>query len=382
MEVAFVSEFIDGRRLFRHVDVDVDGREAAVRVGGSDPLEDSFCQRVVDGRLPQLMPDAGRNAEALQLPATRSLPVGAHLSVPIRLSNGRIYGTFCCFSTVPDQSLNPRDLAIMQVFAEAFAEQVEAELARRDRQGAIEKRIDAVLHSAEPGIVYQPLYHLGDGRIVGFEALARFAVEPHRPPNEWFADAAGVGKGSDLQGKAIRASLPALERLPASVYLSINASPLLIVDGGLEGLLDGLPLDRLVVEVTEHEAVDKYGDLVAAVRPLQQRGLRLAIDDAGAGYASFRHILNLAPHLFKLDVSITRGIDADRSRRALAAAMCRFAIETDCRIVAEGVETAAELDTLRDLGFDEAQGYFLGRPLPLDPAIALCSRAAAGGDRH
>lgn len=124
-----------------------------------------------------------------------------------------------------------------------------------------------------------------------------------------------------------------------------------------------------MVEVTEHHAIERYDDIADAIQPLQDQGLRIAIDDAGAGYASFRHILNLHPHIVKLDISITRSIDTDRSRRALAAALCGFAAETGCRIVAEGIETEAELEVIRALGIAKAQGYHLGRPVSLVDAL-------------
>jgi predicted signal transduction protein with EAL and GGDEF domain len=100
---------------------------------------------------------------------------------------------------------------------------------------------------------------------------------------------------------------------------------------------------------------------------LRALGVRIAIDDAGAGYASMRHILSIEPDLIKLDMSLTRGIDQDRKRRALASALIAFAHETRIDIVAEGVETAAELDTLRELGVRKVQGYFLARPGPPTP---------------
>jgi EAL domain-containing protein (putative c-di-GMP-specific phosphodiesterase class I) len=101
--------------------------------------------------------------------------------------------------------------------------------------------------------------------------------------------------------------------------------------------------------------------------------LRIAVDDAGAGYASFRHILNLAPDLIKLDVFLTQNIHTDRARRALAAALIRFSEETGSKIIAEGVETTLQLKVLRELGVTKAQGYLLGRPMPLASASELCS---------
>lgn len=369
MEVAFISEFVEGRRHFRYVDA----AEPAgpVQVGHSDPLEDSYCARIVDGRLPELMRDACLNPEALTLAATRALPVGAHLSVPLRLKDGRVYGTFCCFSRSPNDNLNDRDLGMMRVFADMVVDQIQNDQAQRDAARLIEAQIDAIFEADSLAMVYQPIYDLGTSRVVGFEALARFTAEPYLAPDAWFSRAAIVGREIELETRAIQLALQALDALPPAVYLAINASPEAIVKGQLSTVLRGQPLERLIVEVTEHRAVERYEDIAAIVAPLQAQGLRIAIDDAGAGYASFRHVLNLHPEIVKLDISITRGIDTDRSRRALAAALRGFASETGCSIVAEGVETPAEMTTLQSLGISRAQGYHLGRPMPLALARAL-----------
>lgn len=369
MDVAFISEMVEGRRVFRHVDARP-GSEL-VQVGNSDPAEDSYCQRVIDGRLPELMTDACLNAEALSLPATRALPVGAHLSVPILLADGQVYGTFCCFSHSPDSSLTARDLAMMRVLAEMVAEQIQEELLTCQAIQVLDQRIDTVLESGGLQMVYQPIFDVLTKRAIGFESLARFSSEPYRSPDVWFAEAAMVNRELELESQAIRIALGALPQLAPDVYVAVNASPEMILKGDLTGMLRGFPLDRIVVEVTEHHAVERYEDISAVMSPLQAQGLRVAIDDAGAGYASFRHILNLRPHIVKLDISITRAIDTDHSRRALAAALRGFAHETGCSIVAEGVETASELDTLRGLGIGSAQGYHLGRPMLLQQAQAL-----------
>ena len=125
------------------------------------------------------------------------------------------------------------------------------------------------------------------------------------------------------------------------------------------------PLDRLVLELTEHEQVEDCAALNAALQPARARGLRLAVDDAGAGCASMRHWLLLQPDLLKLDVSLVRDVDADDTKRALCAAIITFAQNTGIRVVAEGVETEAELAVLRALGADYGQGYLLRRPAPL-----------------
>ncbi len=142
MDVAFVSRFNNGERVFRNVDAK---SEPPIRVGDSDPLEKSYCQRVVDGRLPELIHDATQLPAARALPVTTALPVGAHMSVPIKLKDGSVYGTFCCFSYTPDATLTERDLGIMRVFAEFTAEQIETELQEERATTAIRTRIESVL---------------------------------------------------------------------------------------------------------------------------------------------------------------------------------------------------------------------------------------------
>lgn len=377
MDVAFISQIAEGRRWFR--EVDIGDSPMQLSVGDSAPAEESYCQRVIDGRLPELIPNACVNAEALTLAATRALPVGAHLSVPIRLADGRTYGTFCCFSHAPDETLTQRDLAMMRVFADMAGAQIQEALDEREARRIVEQRIGAVM-GADDGlrIVYRPIVELETNRLVAFECLSRFAAEPYRSPDIWFTEAASVGRGVELEARAIRQALDGLAQLPPSVYLSVNASPEMLVHGHLDEAFADLPLGRIVVELTEHQAIERYEDVAAVVAPLQQRGLRLAIDDAGAGYASFRHVVNLHPHIVKLDISITRAIDQDASRRALAAALCGFAGETGCKIVAEGVETAAELSAIRKLRIGKAQGHYLGRPMPLDDAVSFAKLHATG----
>lgn len=374
MDVAFVSEFSNGHRVFRFVDCAPERQP--VIVGGSDPLEASYCQRVVDGRLPELITDAATYPAAMELAVTAALPVGAHLSIPIRLADGSIYGTFCCFSFAPDTTLTDRDLALMRVFADLTGKQIDRDLMAIKETLEIEDRIKSALSGNDLSIVYQPIYHLERNEIVGFESLSRFAAKPLRTPDIWFQEAAGVGLGIPLEAKAVRLALQGFRRLPADIYLSINCSPETILSGSIESIVGAAPLDRIVLEITEHDSIDHYTDIAETLRPLRKKGLRIAVDDAGAGYASFRHILNLAPDIIKLDISLTRDIDTDRSRRALAAALIRFSQETGCKIIAEGVETVAELNTLQQLGVVKAQGYLLGRPMSLDNALELLEQPA------
>jgi EAL domain-containing protein (putative c-di-GMP-specific phosphodiesterase class I) len=219
-----------------------------------------------------------------------------------------------------------------------------------------------VMALGQPTMVFQPIYDLTTRRVAGVEALSRFDSKPTRTPDLWFRDAATVGLGIDLERRAVASALKALPMLPADAYIAVNASPDVIESGVLQPLLRDADPRRLVLEITEHVSVADYARLMEELTPLRAMGVKLAIDDAGAGYSSMRHILSVEPDLIKLDMSLTRGIDQDRKRRALASALIAFAHEIRASIVAEGVETAGELNTLCDLGVTKVQGYFLSRP--------------------
>lgn len=364
MEFAFISEFQGGVRIFRYVD----GQDGPLPlcVGASDPLEESYCQRIVDGRLPELIPNAGRLAEALTLPVTLSFPVGAHLSVPIRFSDGRLYGTFCCFSTKPNDNLNEHNLATLRLFVAFAGHLLERHVMSRKAHEVKTARITSVIAEQAFRIVYQPIIHVVQSRVVGYEALARFTTEPLRSPDRWLDDAAQVGLQQQLEIALIKEALKGLDHFPVDCYVSLNVSPETILSGAVANTLANFPLKRIMLEVTEHELVTDYALIARTLEPLRQQGLLLAVDDAGAGYASFRHILKLKPDVIKLDSSLIHNIDSNNDCRALAAALIRFGEETGSRIVAEGVETEGELAMLRQLKVNKAQGYLLGIPAPLE----------------
>ena len=182
------------------------------------------------------------------------------------------------------------------------------------------------------------------------------------------------GRGARLELTAIRLALSAVASLPKDIYLAVNASPETILSGELHDTLNGMPAERIVLEITEHAHVENYDSLMHALQLLRNQGVRLAVDDAGAGYSSLQHILQLRPDLIKLDMRLVRNIDRDPARRALASALVLFARETGSQIIAEGVETAFELNALQSIGIERAQGYFLGRPMSLEEAKMLFNR--------
>jgi EAL domain-containing protein (putative c-di-GMP-specific phosphodiesterase class I) len=212
-------------------------------------------------------------------------------------------------------------------------------------------------------ILVQPIMDLRTREPVGYEALARFRSLPPRPPDAWFAEAAALELGTLLELATIERALAVLPVLPPDTYLSLNSSHRTVRSPELAALL-APHAARVVVEITEHEPVYDYEELALTLGPLRALGVRIAIDDAGAGYASLRHTLALNPDIVKVDISLTRTIDTDRARRALASALISFAEEMDMTIVAEGIETEAELRTLTDLGVRFGQGFHLARPAP------------------
>ena len=362
MDVAFISEFVGDRRVFRHVDTN--HAPPVIAAGDAMSLKDGYCQKVVDGHLPELIPNTAAVPAAMEIGTTHDLPIGAHLSVPLRLSDGRIYGTFCCFSFKPDPSLNERDLRVLRAFADLVAHQIEGEVEQLRSRSEMMDRIRGVLASPGPAIVYQPIFRLSDLSLNGAEALARFEVEPRRSPDLWFAEAGEVKLKAELEELAIRNALAGFRSVwrEQTIHLGLNCSPQTIVAGNLPRHLGTAPPNKVVLEVTEHDAVQDYERLRQALKPLKAIGVKVAIDDAGAGFASLRHIVDLRPDIIKLDISLVRGIHADTMKQALAHAFISFGRQTDCKIVAEGVENAAELAKVRELGVDAAQGFFLGRP--------------------
>lgn len=229
-----------------------------------------------------------------------------------------------------------------------------------------EKRIRRALEGKDRfSMVFQPICSLS-GRMVGAEALARFRGPPRRGPERWFAEAEEVGLRRELEVAAAKVALSALPSLPPEIFLSLNVSPKTLLSGSFRKLvLENSDPTRVVVEVTEHARIDDYERLNAAFDRLRGPGVRLAVDDAGAGFASLRHILRLAPDFIKLDRTLIDGIEYDRSRQALAAGLISFAEKIEATIIAEGIEHSAEVDVLTALGVGYGQGFFIAKPAPL-----------------
>jgi EAL domain-containing protein (putative c-di-GMP-specific phosphodiesterase class I) len=227
------------------------------------------------------------------------------------------------------------------------------------------------------GIVYQPIVDLASGVVVGVEALARFAHEPVRPPDAWFAEARELGCAERLELVAVGRALAVVEQLPGDWFVSVNVSPDTAMSGELASLLAGVPGERVVLELTEQQQISDYGFLRPCLDRYRASGVRIAVDDAGSGYAGLQHILSLQPEILKLDRQLISGIDTDLARRALARCLVDFANEIGATVLAEGISSTPELDVLRGAGVTLGQGYYLGRPAADLPAcLDLAERRA------
>lgn len=230
-----------------------------------------------------------------------------------------------------------------------------------------EQRMRVLAVMARDGVkpVFQPIVNLRTLEVGGYEALSRFEPGSGYTPEQWFDAANAAGLGSQLEIHAIRQAIAHAYQLPAAAYLSVNASPTTLLREDFGHLVEGLHGECLVVEVTEHAVVEDYEPLQRAIQRLRRHGVRLAIDDAGAGFASLKHIVRLLPEFIKLDLFLIRDIHEDPVKRAVVAGVLGVASQIGGTVIAEGVETPEELRVLTDLGVEWAQGYYLGRPGPL-----------------
>ena len=363
MEVSYLSEFVGNDLVFRAVDAPGFGHLAGV--GDRMPLVDTYCQKILSGAFPNMIPDTLALPEVAAMPITHQIPIRAHISVPIERADGSVYGMFCCLSSKPNTTLNDRDLQLMKSFARLAQYEVQRVVERDTQHKALSDLIKSTVRDQRFELLYQPIVDLCTGQLTGAEALCRFQSDPYRAPNLWFEDAARVGLGEMLEICVMEPAINTMELLPDDAYVSFNASPRTIATGLLAPVFEKRRPKRVVLEVTEHIEVDDWAALSREINVLREMGILIAIDDAGAGYSGLQQIVRLRPDIIKLDRSLVDHIDQDPARRSLCAAMVHFATETGAALVAEGIERPEEERVLRDLGVHRGQGFLLARPMPM-----------------
>lgn len=376
MEVAFISRVANGRRVFEAVDT-IPGF-APIAVGDADPIQDTYCGRVLQGRVPALVVDARCEPAVADLDATWDMPIGTHLSVPLYAGTA-VYGNLCCFSRRVVDGVGPAAVAKLRMFADVIAKHLQP-LAERAREAtALRAHLEEVLDERWPRIALQPIVELSTGEVCGYEALARFPARPGWGPQQWFDAAARVGLGTALESAAIYNAVRLLPRLRSGQSLAVNVSAkALLSSTSIATMFTSGEAERLVLEVTEHERIADANRLNERLAPVRAAGVRVAVDDAGSGFAGLEHILALAPDVLKLDRSLVTGIATDPARQAMCEAMLGFCRRMNTVLVAEGVETSDELFTVRRLGVTRAQGYLLGRPAPWQQVLGSSSPPPRG----
>lgn len=367
MDIAFLSGLTPSAEVVLATSAERGLMDLAV--GDERAIDETYCVRVLAGTIPGVLPDARRHPVSRELAVTADLGIGSYAGAPLRGPDGRPVGMLCCLGRGPNPMLD-EDAARVMSLAAALVEDRMGSLGLPHRPGVSDRVRCArqALDARQLSTVFQPLVHLESGEVVAVEALSRFDPAVFASPADAFAAATAGGFGVDLEVLALEAALAHLPELPEGVWLSVNLSA--------EALVDGRALERLQdcggtvgVEVTEHTPVEDYTALVAVTDRLKAAGLQIAVDDAGAGFSSLRHVLRLRPTAIKLDIELVRDIDTDPVRQALARAVADFAAELGALLVAEGVETAEERDMLLLLGVRYGQGYLLGRPGPLAAAL-------------
>ena len=302
-------------------------------------------------------------------PQLDDLEIGSSVCLPLQ-HGGEVVGMLAVATRQPKADLAAR-LPDLEEFADLASARIGPALLERSRLGRDRRRIRRVIerHAFRP--VFQPIVDLGAREVVGYEGLTRFA--DGTPPDRAFQVASQAGIGLELEIATLEAILEASGPLPANRYLDVNVSPDLIVAGGaLRSLLREAGFN-VVLEVTEHAVIEDYPALRRAIDALGDR-VTVAVDDAGAGFASLRHILELKPTYVKLDRALVERIDVDPARQAMVAGLKEYAVRLGVTLIAEGVEREAERETLLALGLERAQGYLFGRPMSAADVMAADRR--------
>ncbi len=352
---------------------ELDGRAQSIGfvvAGQSDPPLQRFAsqrtqqvrERAAEG--PWIEPWASQPSRSYN-ELLKGLNVHSVACAPVRYGQ-LLIGLLSVYAEVSVQEVAVTEvLSALAEFADLAGAVIGRDVAERTEAGRGRDHIADVIARRAFGPVFQPIVELASNAIVGYEALTRFADGAN--PEVLFAEAAAVGLGHELETATLHAALEAAESLPGSAWLNLNSSPELILAGEpLRTLLSG-SRRHIVLEVTEHTAITDYPAFRTAMAALGPK-VELAVDDAGTGFASLRHIVELRPTFVKLDRSLMAGLESDEARQAMIVGLCHFAHVTGCRLIVEGIETEGELAVLRGLAIELGQGYLLGRPLPVADA--------------
>lgn len=361
MPIAYLSRFDGDEMEFRNVSSpDV---STVIKKGNYFPLSEAYCSRIANGTLPNLIRDTADLPLCQEIDVTQALPIRSHVSLPVTLDDGSLYGMFCCLSHEPNHSLTERDLAVMSAFANLATRQVRRENAQNRKDEENRARVQDILSSRRVTTVLQPIFRLSDNRMVGVEALSQFQTTDETSTEGIFEIAEAVGLGLDLEMMTLSRAIETLDRLDPDIYLSVNASPEFICNPSFTGQFPQNELDRIVIEVTERSLAKDEATFQRQIANLHATGARIAMDDVGVGYSGLQRITMVSPDIIKIDRSLITGLHESPNQRAMVAALVHFGRETEGVVVAEGVERPEEVEVVKALGVDLVQGWHFGAPM-------------------
>ena len=241
------------------------------------------------------------------------------------------------------------------------------------------EQIERIIERQAVELAYQPLADLATLRVVAVEALPRFRTRPMRSPESWLVEAAKHGWLIDLELVALNAALGEVGMLPTDAFLAVPISPETALSDRFRDLVRGADQSRIALELNEYSA--DHDELpIGALDELRADGVRVAVHHAGSGPRSLRHIVRLAPDLIKVDMSMLRAMSADPTGHEPESSFIGFAFDIGAMVVADGVETEQEIETLRRLGIDHAQGNYLARPGPIPNGGGAWGRTTLSAD--
>lgn len=371
MEVAFLSEFVNGKRRFKVIS---QANHSNIQVGDEDSLEDSYCFHIVQNHLPQLIKSTSQHKITRELEVTETLNIGSYIGVPVVLSDGKTYGTLCAFKGVSDSRLNQKDLAYVKVLADVSATIIEIQRNHASQDSQLKSELKKIIDGNDFTVKLHPIIDLNTGHINGYEALSRIKSHNNEwPPHKFFESAVYVGLSELATEKVLLAAKNALSVIPENTNIFINITPdLLAKESFVTSILNSdFPLNQLVLEITEHSLIDDYHAVSQLLAPLRDKGMRIAVDDAGAGYSSLRHVIALSPDIVKLDMTLTQNIYRNQTKQALIKALKSFAKDRNFELVAEGIESPQELSALQNIGINYGQGYLFDKPQYADYFIGM-----------
>jgi EAL domain-containing protein (putative c-di-GMP-specific phosphodiesterase class I) len=247
-----------------------------------------------------------------------------------------------------------------------------------DRAG-LETRFRSALDTLR--LVFQPIVRTVDGTVFGYEALTRTNELSIPNPGALFEAAERLGRVHEVGGVVRDRAAAFLARVPAlTLFVNVHAQEL--TDDALLSPAAALSghARSVVLELTERSSFEHVPNLRARVSLLRRLGYRLAVDDLGAGYAGLTSFAALNPHVVKLDMSLVRSVDSEPVKQRIIASMTALCKEFGIMVVAEGIETEGERDTVVALGCDLLQGFLLGRPIEADAALARYESQGAPGE--